>query len=99
MLTDKTKLLILLITPIFHGSFANLSWRLLQPVDFKSPPARKHFALSYEPSQNLLIAFGGIGENQLVLQDTWVYDVAQGLGMVFKLLKYSLVSIVFSFYQ
>lgn len=47
-----------------------------------APGVREEAALGYDKGRNRLIVFGGRGEkqkNQIVLGDTWVYNIGAGL--------------------
>jgi hypothetical protein len=42
----------------------------------EAPPARWAMAAAYDPAANKVVVFGGIGTDDVLLNDTWSYDVA-----------------------
>ena len=52
---------------------AERTWSSLKPA--VSPPGRHYHAMAYDPVHRLALLYGGMGIYQ-ILNDTWVYDVA-----------------------
>ncbi len=51
------------------------TWARLKPTG-EAPPARWGAAAAYLPRSNRVVVFGGMGEDGIVLRDTWIYGVA-----------------------
>lgn len=47
-------------------------WTQMHPKS--SPPARYFFAMAYDEDSDRVIAFGGFGLDDVLLNDTWAYD-------------------------
>jgi hypothetical protein len=55
------------------ASCTQLQWQTLYPV--QAPPGRQDHAMAYDASRSAIILFGGRDTNNIVLGDTWKFDV------------------------
>jgi len=47
------------------------TWERISTVE--SPSLRVNAAITYDPKNQIVLLFGGLAEDETVLQDTWVF--------------------------
>lgn len=54
------------------------TWERVNPV--QAPAPRVNATMTYDSANNVIILFGGLGEDRVDLQDTWIFDVSGSEG-------------------
>jgi hypothetical protein len=57
-------------------SWDGTTWTQLAPLNGNSPAARDAAMMDYDTATGFLVLFGGVGNNFVLLNDTWVFEPA-----------------------